>query len=98
MRVERGVRTAWETRRTDAARRWISPGPAVPTPQRDPLNAERQVTHPESATRGGTQATLEGMAFLMHAAGRPALAILGPADRDPPAARPGHGARGGPAG
>lgn len=55
---------------------------AVRALQKDPLNTESLGTDPKAVTRDGTEATFEYMAFLMHAAGRAALAILGPAGRD----------------
>ena len=55
---------------------------AVRALQKDPLNTESLGTDPKTVTRDGTEATFEYMAFLMHAAGRAALAILGPAGRD----------------
>ena len=55
---------------------------AVRALQKDPLNRERLGTDSKTVTRDGMEAAFEQMAFLMHAAGRAALASLGPAGRD----------------
>lgn len=55
---------------------------AVRALQTDPLNRESLGTDSKTVTRDGTEAAFEHMAFLMHAAGRAALASLGPAGRD----------------
>ncbi len=55
---------------------------AVRALQKDPLNRESLGTDSKTVTRDGTEAAFEHMAFLMHAAGRAALASLGPAGRD----------------